>query len=408
MGLLYITDWNPQGSGYFSIGNSFISALTEERDEIIIVLGMNYRGQEYKQTAVTVVPTEFAHITARIKHLLADEELNIDKVAVALDIPVQAQLIVQFPRQQRPFRYIGIFPLDGGPLVQEWAAVVGEMNDAFAISRFAQKCCRDAGLEVNYLPVCVGGWYRHAEPGFREEVRQQHGIEDKFIILTVADNQERKNLSGAMQMVAEFAKRHDNVEYWLVTRVASPIGWQLESLAIELGIRHRTHIFNKTLDPEALHLFYSGADVLLQPSKAEGLGMPILEAQIVGGCIPIATRTSAIVELIERGGGLFIEPEYHFLDPFGNTRRVFPSIEDGVKKLEMIYNTSEDSLEWMREFGRRIIKERYWDKAAKIFWDVMDRKNLGTVGSRSKVPWYAPSYRREAPDFQYEFEYIGN
>lgn len=408
MGLIYCTDWNMHGSGYHSIGSALLPALTKDREhDKVIVLGMNYFGQEYKQTDYTVVPTEFAHIPARIRLLLQDEELNIDKVVVALDLPLQMSLLLQFPRAQRPFRYIGIFPLDGGPLVREWAMVIGEMNDAFVISKFAQKCCQEAGVNVGYLPVGVKGVFTHTEPGLREETRIEHGIDDKFLILTVADNHERKNLAGAMEMVAEFAKRYDNVEYWMVSTMGSKIGWRLETLARTLGIRKITHFFNRNLKPELVYIFYVCADVLLHPVKAEGLGLPVLEMQMAGTGMPIATRTSALVELIEEGSGLFIEPEYHFIDPFGNTKRVFPSIEDGVKKLEMVYNTTEHSKEWMQEFGRRAAGARTWDKAAKVFWDVVDRNNPATVGLRSKVPWYLASYELEIPDYTYEQEHIG-
>lgn len=409
MGLIYITDWNIKGSGYFSIGASLLPALTKARDEPIIVLGMNYLGQEYKQTDFTVVPTEFAHIPVRIRHLLKDEKLNIDKVVVALDLPLQMRLLTEFPKPQRQFCYAGIFPLDGGPLVREWAAIVGEMNDAFAISQFAQCCCEDAGLEVNFLPIGTTGWFVHSEPGSREGVRQEHGIEDKFVILTVADNQERKNLAGAMQMVAGFYENHPNTEYWVVTRMGSRFGWQLESLARKLGIRRITHFFDRGLKPQLMFVFYNCADVLLLPSKAEGLGMPVLEALMVGSAIPIVTRTSALVELIEQGGGLFIEPEYDWIDPFGNTERVFPSIQDGIKKLNMLYDASEGARKWMREFGRKFASERTWDKSADIFWDVMDRKHIGpnTVAHRSRVPWYFGGEDLQLPDFKYEFEYVG-
>jgi len=354
------------------------------------------------------VPTAFEHIPARINWLLKDEELHLDKVVVALDIPLQARLLTSFPRQKRQFRYVGIFPLDGGPLVREWAVIIGEMNDAFVISQFAQKACADAGVQVDFLPVGAGKWFLHGDPDHIKSLRNDYGIEDKFVILTIADNQERKNLAGAMQMVAEFYKTHPNTEYWVVTRVSSTFGWQLESLARELGIRHITHFFDRTLEPNMVFEFCSCADVLLMTSKAEGAGLPVLEAQMVGHAIPIVTRTSGMVELIEQGGGLFIEPDYHWIDPFGNTKRVFPSIQDGVKKLEMIYSASENALEWMREFGRRFMGQRTWDKAAEIFWDVMDRNNPSTVGWRSKVPWYFGGEDLQFPDYEYEHEYRGH
>lgn len=410
MGLVYVTDWNPKGSGYFSIGASLVPALanlTEFRNESIVVLGINYQAQEYHQTDFAIVPTQFDHVPARIDVLLKDEELHLDKVVVALDLTLQMQVLTAFPRNKRPFRYAGIFPLDGGPLVREWAMVVGEMNEAFAISKFAQRCCENAGLEVNYLPMGAGGWFVHADPEFVAELKGAKSIEGKFIILTVADNQERKNLAGAMQMVTEFSKMHPNIEYWMVTRPQSMFGWQLESLARDLGIRHITHFFDRNLDPQEMFILYCCADVLLLTPKAEGLGMPVLEAQMTGQAIPVVTRTSALVELIEQGGGLFIEPDYHWIDPFGNTERVFPSIVDGIKKLEMIYNASPDAIEWMREFGRRFMGQKTWDKAAEIFWDVMDRNNPSTVGIRDRAPWIFGGEDLQSPSFEYEHEYRG-
>ena len=406
MGILYITDWNVRGSGYFSIGLGLISALTKHTNETIIVLGMNYFGQEYWHEEFTVIPTEFAHIPARIKHLVADKELDIDKIIVALDIPLQSQLLVNFPRQQRGFRYIGILPLDGGPLVREWGLVIGEMDECFVISKFAQRCCAEAGLSVEYLPVVVSKYFGHSEPEFRERTRREFGAENNFIILTIADNQERKNLSGAMQMVAEFAQDKPDVEHWVVTRMESQYGWRLETLARELGTRKITHFFDRTLPAERLFLFYTCADVLLHTPKAEGLGLPVLEAQSVGA-IPIATRCSAITELIEEGSGLFIEPGYEFIDPFGNTRRVFPSIEDGVKKLQLVYDASEYARELMRQHGRDAVDQRDWNVTAYWLLDILSRNRVATIGFRDNVPWYSAGYSLEVPDYTYGDEYIG-
>jgi len=210
-----------------------------------------------------------------------------------------------------------------------------------------------------------------------------------------------------MQMVAEFAKTHPDTEYWVVTRMGSRFGWKLESLARDLGIRKITHFFDRNLTPQLLFLFHLCADVFLLTSKAEGLGMPVLEAMMVGGSIPLVTRTSALVELIEQGGGMFIEPDYEWIDPFGNTRRVFPSIEDGVKKLEMIYDAPEETRGWMRQHGRMFLDERKWEIVANIFWDIMNRGRDSTIGFRSKVPWYFAGHQVEVPDYKYTQEYIG-
>ena len=49
----------------------------------------------------------------------------------------------------------------------------------------------------------VESWKRRTEEDYKNARKEIFGIEDDtFIVLTVADNQERKNLSGAMESLS--------------------------------------------------------------------------------------------------------------------------------------------------------------------------------------------------------------
>lgn len=385
MSILYVSEFVARGSGYFRIAEGLAPRLDER--EPLYFLGLNYRGA-YHPYNFTVVPTMADWIPYQMEEMLGDKSLNINKVVVALDLPVQAQRVLAFfpPQKREGWRYIGIFPLDGGPLSRRFALPIQYMNEAFAISKFAYRCCLDLDLDVHYLPIGVEvEFWPPAEKEHKGNIRKEFNVTDKFVVLFVGDNHERKYAVGAMEIFAEFSKDKDNTELWMVTRLGSPYGFDLEYYAQVWGIEHKVKFWDRTLSPKSLWLMYAASDVLLNTSKAEGLGLPLLEAMSVGGAIPVATRTSAIPELIEEGTGILIESEYNFWDVYGDTRRIFPSIEDGANKLQLLYEASEDFKEHMREFGRAYARSRHWDYTAETFCDIIGMERKGTIEERKPL-----------------------
>ena len=114
------------------------------------------------------------------------------------------------------------------------------------------------------------------------------------------------------------------------------------------------------------------SDVFLLPSKAEGLGLPILESMAVG--IPvIGTDCTAIHELLHGGGGYPMD--YHelrvdkngksssYTDPFGNGYRYIAKQKHGVKLLSDIYNYTTKNPEGLLELtklSREYVESRDW------------------------------------------------
>jgi len=382
MAIIYVSEFVARGSGYFRIAEGLAPRL--DRKEPLYFLGLNYRGS-FHDFNFTVIPTRADWIPHQINEMLKDESLGINKVVVALDLPVQAQRIMPFfpPVNREDWRYIGIFPLDGGPLSRRFALPIQFMNEAFAISKFAYQCCRDLELDVEYLPIGIDlEYWGPTEKEDRKAHREQFEVSDKFVVLFVGDNHERKYAAGAMEMFAKFSKDKDNAELWMITRLSSLYGFDLEYYARMWGIETKVKLWERTLDSEDLRTMYGAADVLLNTSKAEGLGLPLLEVMAIGGAIPVGTRTSAIPELIEEGTGLLIESEHDFWDVYGDTRRTFPSIEDGAAKLQLLYEASDDFKEHMREFGRAYARSRPWDCAIETFYGIIDLQRPGLVMDR--------------------------
>ena len=212
------------------------------------------------------------------------------------------------------------------------------------ISKFGLKQMEDAGVDGEYLPIGLDteSWRRPTAKE-RSKLRESMGYtDDQLVVLTVADNQERKNLSAGMDIIEETAKEID-VQWMLVTRIQSPVGWKIDDMALQKGITHRLAKFERGLPFDQLWTLYAVADAFLLPSKAEGLCMPIIEAMAVGAAV-VATNCTAVPEHIyvnpdtlsgRRGypmGVVFLHQ-----DPWGNSYRSYVDYKSGAEALREIY-----------------------------------------------------------------------
>lgn len=196
----------------------------------------------------------------------------------------------------------------------------------------------------------------------KKQLRSGLGIaDDEFVILTVADNQERKNLWAGMESVRLLKEQTDRkVRYILVTRPDSPVGWKLNDLAMEMGLTKNMMLFNRGLPTQDLWGLYVVADIYLQPSKAEGLGMPVLEAMACG--VPcVATDTGALTELLKEYRGYRVSPSYTFRDVGGNSTRDMINPRVAAENLEYVLAGDKSTIDRALDY----VQDRTWDIPAK-------------------------------------------
>jgi glycosyltransferase involved in cell wall biosynthesis len=283
----------------------------------------------------------------------------------------------------RPFKYVGIFPVEADPVCFSWSVVLSQMDKPFIISEFGTHEAHKRYIDAaEHIPIGIDSNFWH--PATSEEkrsFRESFGIgEDEFVVLTVADNQERKNLAANFRAFATFAKEHPKSRYILVTRENSQVGWKLRDLALDpfgIGDRESTDagynisdklmIFERGMPVTNLWQLYAVSDVFLLLSKAEGLGLPIMESMACG--IPvIGTNCTGISELIgpDNLRGFSVGIEYIHIDPFGNGRRYHANSDDAAKILEYIYQNHpidpNGILPQVIDNARGFIETRTWDK----------------------------------------------
>jgi len=355
--MVFVSDFNFKGSGYLNISLPLCNGLAQRGIEIKAV-GLGYAGEEHTFPFSIIPCMSFPDAHAMVNNLYYQWQPDI--VVVALDIPY----LEQFASVCRKLgmKMVAITPLENPPLTFSWAYLLQQIDKVFFISQFGAEEALAQGVE-NAEGLLVGidtvSWRRRTQEEY-ELGRKNLGIsEDTQVILTVADNQERKNLSNAMETVSKLVKSGKKVKYILVTREHSEVGWKLRDLAMFYGIPSQVMIFERGMTFKQLYALYAIADAFLLTSKAEGLCMPVMESMSVG--IPVvATSCAAMLELLGNDRGYPINTEYSMIDPWGNSRRDFPDTDHAEAILENIVPS-----EWTKEVvnnARAYMETRTWDK----------------------------------------------
>ena len=356
--ILVVTDMDFAGSGYYYICVPLFTELSKMGHEVRFV-GLSYQGQEhdYPFSIIPCRDTNDAH--AIVTNLCVMPQTNPDVIIVAMDIPLQLSFFEKYAPLKKP--YIAITPLENGPLTMSWVAPMFNFSWVYFISELGKREAQKSGMtRVDHLQVGIDTRFWHVPtPEERVGLRKGMGIEeDEFVILTVADNQERKNLWAALKVTETLKKNGKKVRHILVTRVDSPFGWKIRDLALTLGINQEVMTMNKGMSRENLWSLYALSDVFLLTSKAEGLGMPVLEA-MASGLPVVGTDTGAITELLSDGRGFLIAPEYSFLDVWGNSSRAMFGITEGANVIETMAGTP--MWEIARQKARAYVETRTWD-----------------------------------------------
>lgn len=372
--LVYITDMNMGGadsaeravprSGYTNIGLELCRRLTNIGHEIK-VLGLGYTGQEHHEK-FSIVPCnslqDVVGYTNNLKFLW-----GVDAVIVALDIHQFQESIFPLVKQM-DLKYICITPLESDPLCITWASLLRQMDKVFFISQFGADEAIKAGVEAEHIEIGIDtqAWRLRTEEEYQQMRKFLGYDEEDFVVITVADNQERKALGRGFQIVAELKHLHGiKAKHLLVTREHSLVGWKLYDLAYELGISSDLKVFNNGIPFADLYGLYCASDAYLSCSKGEGLGLPIMEAMSVG--IPIAANaTGALPELLADGRGWIVPWASWYYDPFGNQKRYDISIPDAVESLVYIWKTKGlDGYRETTEKARRFMESKDWNKSAQ-------------------------------------------
>ncbi len=169
-----------------------------------------------------------------------------------------------------------------GRLLQAW--IVAGLRRAGAIAAVSAYTKSDVERIVGSLPPCVivhnglNHPYRQLdEAECRARLSGRTAAGSRPFILHVGSNEPRKNRDGVLRIAALLRGRLDCD----LLIVGKPLTAELEALAASLGIAERIRQLPDVSTSE-LEALYGLAHALLFPSRFEGFGWPIIEAQACG------------------------------------------------------------------------------------------------------------------------------
>lgn len=365
MNIIYVSQFGiARGSGYGNIAQKLCDGLWAAGVKTL-GLGFGYKGEEHDYP-FAIVPTRPDQVPSMITSLIQGADVEFSVVVTAMDIPDQARIRKSFGADGPPIPQVAILPVESGPLCDTWAMHLMQMDKTLIMSEFGTAAAQEAGVDARYIPIGLNRHeWRRPEAEERRNIRKGLSIgEEDLFVLTVADNQERKNLTASLEIIARARDRLNGATllYGLVTRPEAAVGYRLVDYAIELDVMRNLRIWKRGISQESLWGLYAAADAFLLTSKAEGLGMPVLEAMSVG--VPVVgTDCAAIGDHLRDDRGYLVPAKYKFRDTWGNAWRYLIDVEAGAEILSAaLLEPSEAIVEKAHEY----VVDRSWDTAVGV------------------------------------------
>jgi glycosyltransferase involved in cell wall biosynthesis len=186
-----------------------------------------------------------------------------------------------------------------------------------------------------------------APPVDAADRRRRLGVPAGDYLLTVATLEPRKGLDV---LLGALAARRDDLPPLVVVGQPGWGGVQLADMATELGLpASQVRRLGRVSDPDLASVLQT-ATALVMPSRAEGFGLPVLEAMACG--VPVVSSDAAA--LVEVGGGATV------LTPVGDVAALAEALVDVVGDPAVRAR--------LAEAGRRRAGDFSWTRVASDLW----------------------------------------
>lgn len=313
---------------------------------------------------------------------------NINEVMDIFDIDVIItcmDLIKLCYDEDFKIKSLAWYPNHFSPIDKNNKKLLNMFSDIVSLSPTDYKLLNNTfeNKNIHYIPHIID--FKRELKG-KDILREKYNIpQDKFVIFINCgnyDTQNRKSLDVSLLSFEKFIKKEDailfihsyNVRKIDVNNHYTPLNGFLiiEDILEQLNIpQDKVILHNDIVNYDDILDMMELSDVLLQPSKTEGFGLPILEAQLIG--IPVITnRFGAMIDYTYNGLCVDSLQKSYELSMCGFWS--IPSIGGIVNALKKIKNNQyEDKKEYAKN---KIISEMSIETVGNKFIEIINNNNF--------------------------------
>ncbi len=306
--VLWVSDSPLVGSGFGRVTRELTTRLARTSGIEIACLGWSYDGWPYDHARFPFViyPSRGgANGAENFERVIQEFK---PQVVITLGELWMLDWLHTHP-VRRQFKWIGYFPLDGGPFYPPWEPMLKDVDEVVAMSEFGRQVFQEGlpSRRIHLIHHGVDTSAFHPLPD-RDRFKSHERFRGKFVVGCVARNQPRKNIPALVKAFARLSAKFENLHLYLHMNPCD-VGYDIVTLLRRHCLEGKADVngpdfsLHHALEDERLNRLYNIFDVMALPSTGEGFGLPILESMAAG--VPVvATDYSACPELVGGRGEL--------------------------------------------------------------------------------------------------------
>lgn len=277
-------------------------------------------------------------------------------------------------------------PIDHTPVPPLVGHALNGARQVIAMSKFGAAELAKAGCDTLYAPLAFDPavW----QPLDRMAARQALGLdENAFWVTFVGVNDSIPSRKGIPELLTGwqlFAEKHPDAVLYMHTSMHGNLGAntvggvKIDQIITALGLTPRQvrmvdeWEYRTGIPARKLAVMLAASDVLVLPTRGEGFGLPLIEAQAVG-CPVITSKFAAGEELVKAGWLIEGESEWSYQDSF----ILKPGILSIAECLEAAYEARGDNR--LRQIAIDGVQEYTIDHVMQTYW----KPTLQTIAETS-------------------------
>lgn len=405
--LLFYGDSPTCNTGFATVSKNLLKRLYATGKYEITIMGINYYGDPhdlpYKIYPAGVNNQGDIYGRQKLLDILRNKNNEFDILLTLQDTFVMAQsefgenikkLRDGFISEKdgkkifnkgRGFKWIFYFPIDAKPEI-EWIEKSVKFADiAVPYTKYAEEECKkilDRKYDVIYHGFDKNDFYIISEEEkqeFRDKYFKSYNLKDKFLIINVNRNQERKGLFQTLLAFKLFQQIVPNAILYMHCDMENDRGGNFIKVAKQLQIKDGLiyplpEVFNNgSFFPVSfINGLYNIADVNISTTLGEGFGLSMVESMACN-TVNLFPKNTAMKEILSENRGILVKsgntPNNLIMNGHldNNLIRPIVDIEDMINKLLWIYRNKEE-VEKIEKNALQFANEKLtWDKAAEEF-----------------------------------------